>query len=306
MLAFIKAQVKKIFVIMTLAIPSSFLFISTARADDGMGTYYLMLIASYTHDMLKTIDQLPTYLAPVTKMAMDFVTPDTSDTTATVQASFSNLNNAILTDQDKQNSIQKSMITNFLAGKNADENTLQGLLPYANEISYSTMQGYPVISAGMTNPLIAAIAKYNYLQNASGMGVSHVIPNKNWDGSDENKDKYTNFYKTITSVQTYDAYVLSQVYAEAISGNNVTKIQKQLMQQASDGENWFAQVSSESMGAVLRQTLMYNSQIFVVLMQMLQVQKQQAALSAMSNSLVILGNQFNEENLLRNAKVGRK
>ncbi len=52
---------------------------------------------------------------------------------------------------------------------------------------------------------------------------------------------------------------------------------------------------------ILREILLYTSQDLVVQSQLLKVQKQQLAAQAMTNTLLILGNQFNENTLLDKA-----
>jgi membrane-bound inhibitor of C-type lysozyme len=100
-------------------------------------------------------------------------------------------------------------------------------------------------------------------------------------------------------VQTFNGYVLSQLYEDVKNG--VAAAQTTLINQASDPANWFATITTESIGAVLRQTLMYQSQSYIVLTQLLQTEKMLLAAQTMNNTLLVLSNQSNESFMLRKA-----
>ena len=106
---------------------------------------------------------------------------------------------------------------------------------------------------------------------------------------------------TISAIQTYNAYLLSQVYSDYVNGTQLTQQQNSLMQQASNAA-WFTQVASENIGLVLRQILMYNSQVYVLLSQLVQTQKQALAAQAMTNTLIVIGNEFTGSQLLLRAR----
>ena len=125
------------------------------------------------------------------------------------------------------------------------------------------------------------------------------MPGNNWQGSKNSVDKYSNYYNTIMSVESFNGYILSNQYADGAQFNN---LQNTLIKQASDGQSWFSQVATENMSTVLRQILMYESQVFVLLSQLVQTQRQMVTAQAMTNTLLIAVNQNNETQLVASAQ----
>lgn len=191
-------------------------------------------------------------------------------------------------------STQQTGLSRISLGSDVNENSV----PYANDLTWQTLLGAPVFP----NDNRQTDAALNYVVNAAGLNTPHVIPimTSDWKGSDTDKKNYQNFYKTISSIQTFNAYVLGELYADYHSGGTASYSQAKLIQQASNSE-WFATVMSEPIGLVLRQLLMYNSQNLAIMTQLLQTQKELLAAQAMANTLMIVGNQFNESLLLGKA-----
>ncbi len=131
--------------------------------------------------------------------------------------------------------------------------------------------------------------------------MSHAVPGSGWTGNQSDQTNYATFYRAVNAIQTYDFYVMSEIYTDANAG--LTAAQTQLLSQASTS-NWFAQIASEQIGIVLRQLLMYNSQTFVVLSQLLQTQKELLMGQAMNNTILILQGSTNESLMLE--KLSRK
>jgi len=146
---------------------------------------------------------------------------------------------------------------------------------------------------------------YNYVLNAAGITIPHLYPQTAWRGQPYDQAKYKVFYNTVTSIQTFNAYVLGRLYAEYLtsqSGTGYTQLQNKLIQDASS-TNWFTDVSTnESIGTVIRQILMFESQLFVIFTQMLDTQRQMVTAQTMTNTLLMLQNQGNEDLLLKNAR----
>ena len=132
------------------------------------------------------------------------------------------------------------------------------------------------------------------------MNITHTIPGPNWRGTEENKQKYLSYYSSISAIQTFNGYLLSQLYADYVNGRQYTQQQTALIQQASSSD-WFTHVASESIGVVLRKILMYNSQLYVLMTELVQTQKQLLSAQAMTNTLLIIGNQFTENQLISKA-----
>ncbi len=228
------------------------------------------------------------------------ITPDANDKndkTAELQANFSNYTNTALNTTSINNELQKDLTQDFLGS-----NVTTVSAPYANDLTYQTLLGFPFFNPDprnqSQNPKIDAAR--NYIKNTAGLNIQHILPQDNWKGSDAAKQKYQNFYNTVASIQTFNIHVLGEIYSDYKNGGAASAQQASLIQQASNS-GWFSTIASEHIGLVLRQILMYNSQLLVVATQMLQTQKEMLAAQAMTNSLLVLGNQFNENNLLGQA-----
>lgn len=236
-------------------------------------------------------------------MTPSMYTQDNS--TAKLQSNFSNYTNNILKIADINNNLQNQLTYDFLGDKVTVESA-----PYVNDLTYQTLLGKPYINP---DPRIATYMKSlnlaglknldparNYIKNIAGVNIRHVLPDDNWKGGDVDKQNYKNFYNTISSIQTFNFHILGEIYADYKNGGAASAQQAKLIQQASNSD-WFSQVATEPVGLVLRQLLMYNSQLLVIANQLLQTQKEMLAAQAMSNTLIVLGNQFNETLLLNRA-----
>jgi hypothetical protein len=101
------------------------------------------------------------------------------------------------------------------------------------------------------------------------------------------------YYNTVMAAESFNGYVLANQYAESQTNNGLSQAQLSLVTQASSSD-WIANVASEQMGMVFRQLLMFESQLYVLMTQMLQTQKQLLIAQAMTNALLIATNQMNE------------
>lgn len=258
----------------------------------------LSAIAQYTYQILVRVNNLPQYLEGFGAFIAAWLSPDKSDTTAKLQANFSTSTNNILQNANTQLGLQPQLIQDFFGSS-----VTAATLPYANDLTYQSLLGMPYFPTdprkiGQSGTIDYA---YNYTKNVAGLNIKHITPGiAGWHGEKLDQQHYKSFYDTVTSIQTFNAYVLSKLAAESQNGDPFSKTQLALIQQASSAD-WFSQVASESIGIVLRQVLMYNSQIYVLLSQLLQTQKQLLEIQAMNNTLLILLNQQNEEIALRRA-----
>ncbi len=284
-------KMKKITVLSVISFVVS-LSANTPAIADPIINKYLPLIAIYTFQTAAAAIEIQKSTSGALTALNDLMMKDDgkSTTTATLQKSFYDVTAAALANTTLQNTAVVSFTDDFL--NNAK-------LPYSNDITYQTMQGNLYIKP---DPRQKVNPAYNYIKNVAGLNITHAVPDKDWSGSAEDKQAYRNFYTTISAIQTYNAYILSDLYAESTNGNKLNKAQNDLITQASSPD-WFAQVASESIGNVFRQILMYNSQSYVVLTQLLQTQKQMLSTQAMTNTLIVLGNQFTENQLLNKAKM---
>jgi hypothetical protein len=257
---------------------------------------YLQLIAQYTNGTMIAVNNIPAYLTMITTAILAWFNPDTTTTSANLQGAFTNYYTSLTQSTTTVPLLATPLVAGILNGANSNT------LPNANDLTYLTVLGAPFLTPdpraqGGNNPVDPI---YNYIQNASGGGLSHAMPGSNWNGSPGDQAKYNSFYNTITAVETYNAYILSQLVTDNLA--SLSTNQKALTDMA-DGSNFFSQVASETVGVVLRQILMFESQSFIVLTQMLEVQKQLLASQAMTNTMLMNTGTTTEQILLRKAIV---
>jgi hypothetical protein len=168
-------------------------------------------------------------------------------------------------------------------------------IPYANDLGFPALLGSPVFEETRKN----ADPAYNYLQFASGLRLTHAAPSQTWHGSLSDQTNYINYFGTMTAAQTFNGYVLAQIYSDLKNG--IPSTQTTLVNQASDPTTWFATITTESIGAVLRQSLMYQSQTYILLTQILQTEKMLLAAQAINNTLIMSTGLISENMLMKKA-----
>lgn len=276
-------------------------FVQPARADDN--TPILTNIQDYTNQILSAVNNIPAYLTQITQMAISFMATDNSGTDpidwstywTAQQSSLTTINSDSMTAEAAQYNMQKTLETTFFG-----DNNLTGTTPNpqnVNDLSYLSMLGQPLVSSTSGDPAM------NYLINASGMGAPLTPPSAGWRGDASAQKNYLNFYNTITAVQTYNGFVLSRLLQDSKTAAQDFGLRKTLIEQTSDS-NWFSSVISNDLGWVLRQLLLYTSQSYVLLDQLVQTQKQMSASLAMTNSLFIVSNEMMGSYLLKSAQGG--
>jgi hypothetical protein len=270
---------------------------ATTPVGGGDAITILNEIAQYTNGTLTAVNNLPTYMSSLVQMALAWMSPDTSDETATMQGLFGTYSSSMVTSNAAQLSMQPQILSDYF-GTSVTTTTL----PYANDLSYISLLGKlyftpdPRVQAGQ--PSSAVNPAYNYIENAAATSFTHTIPGGSWSGYASDQIRYASFYKAVSAVQTFDAYVISQALTDYNAGTPAA--QAQLLTQASSSD-WFAHIASEQIGIVLRQILMYNSQTFVVLSELLQTAKQQVEAQAMTNTMLIIEGASNESILMSRA-----
>lgn len=274
---------------------------------------YLKVIAQNTTEMLQKLDKIPELINGLSEMVLAWITPMTTDNSPplqTMQTSLTQLGDLVIQGQSKQQSMLQPVNFDLLNndGKNVynsnngTANASQSMtnLNYANDLTYSTLLGSPYFAKDPRNKAGGSQvnAAYNYIKNAAALNIYHPVPNPSWkDG--KAKTRYQNYFNTVLAVESFDGYILSNQLAD---GNQLNDLQKTLVTQASDPSAWIAQVASEKIGFVLRQILLYQSQLFILMTQMVQSQKQMVTAQAMTNSLLIAINQVNENMMISNAQ----
>lgn len=299
---------KKVLILFGTAIAISMVSISNLHAQQQSSTSnYLYNIMVNTYGTLQAINKLPTYFNDFGQFIKSWMKPDDSKSTTQIQGSFASLGNAFVQDATTQNNgqlqlmidlINQSSATTPQAGQttNTAINQILTQVPNLNEISYSTLLGMPPAPKAMTK-----VAPYNYIKNAAGVTLFHVIPGLKWQGAQNDQSKYQNYFNTVMSIESYGGYILSNQLADSQNGNAITSLQATLISQASSS-SWIAQIATQELGKVLRQILMYESQSYVLLSDLVQTQRQALAAQVMTNALIILSNQNGESLLVSKAQ----
>lgn len=279
------------------------LYISTARAD-SVDEPYLKNIQDYANSILSEINKLPAYITQITEMATSFMASDNgSENPIDWGSNWNNQQNLLVTlnsnavsNETNQYALQQTLLTNFFKAENVSASP--PIPPNLNDLTYTTLLGQPLVSP---DPRAGADPAMNYLINASGLSIPLSKPGTGWRGDKTAQLNYQKYYNTMTAVQTYNAFVLSRLYQEGktTQDNNSTRMK---LAAQSGNSDWFSSVINNDLGWVLRQILLYNSQMFLLLDQLLQTQKQMAATLAMTNTLILVSNQFQGNFLLEKAQ----
>ena len=290
-MAKLNKPIKKILAIGAIAISTNLAV--TSQANAATPTELLEEIVNYTYYAAESL-----YYVQQDLLAQlnSWIMPDTSDTTSKFQGSFTTLTNTAINNANTQPALQPGLLKDFMAAANNLG------LDYTYDYTYQTMIDKAYAS---TDPRLQSKDKsktppdaaLNYLKNVSGMNILHPAPDETWQKDQSAKENYKRYFTTVSAIQTYDAYVLSDMYQNAKSDNPTMKQQHDLMQMASNS-TWFSQIAGENIGTVLRQILMFNSQNYVLMTQLLETQKQQLAAQVMANTLLVLGNKFTENQLI--------
>lgn len=266
-------------------------------AGGGTVEKLLCLIEDHTKKTLEIVNRLPSYLEDITLMAKSWLeTEDEQQIIPTNQELFGNLNE----NYTNKKEVDRLGLTNQMALKYLSQGSrdARNLTPPtdANQLVYSILFDKPLNPGDKKLKGNEKKYAFAYLQNLAT--VNYILPqvNEGWkNGYDKNQ--YRSFYNTLSSIQSFNAYVVTGLYKQS----KVEDISTKLTDQASNSE-WFEQVATEQLGLVLRHTLMYISQVYVQLNRMALLQEQQLAAQTMTNSLLIMQVQYNVgEELLRRA-----
>lgn len=172
------------------------------------------------------------------------------------------------------------------------------------DTDYATLVQNINAVTGKPEPISADLklyAKY-FVKYASGLNIPHNSPYEMDPGKDTRAvKKYYSLYKTMNSIASYNAYVLSEHLVDMQTDFKLTQIQRDLKSYASDNK-WVTHINEElSMGVILRQLLLFTSQMYIISLQSLETQKQLLATMAMTNSLIILSTGNYEKTLYDDA-----
>jgi hypothetical protein len=262
---------------------------SYAQEVAGAISALLAKILETTTSILVQVQLLPVYLTAylksVTEMADSWIDTKDSDVIANNQYAFASLNKSYTDSVPQQISVSKNLTQKFLLASSIDRAN-PALPSNANELGYTVLVGAPltnVSGSSTTSPQQQAEALAQaYIRNISGVALPMKQANPAWKDSEE-KLKYQSVYNTVSAISSYNAYILSSLLKQ----QEQDTLRNNLIDQASNSE-WFTQVASETLGLVLRQMLMYLSQIYVQLDRLTKVQQQQLTTQVMTNTLLII------------------
>lgn len=272
----------------------------------SIGTSYGQLELPFLQAILNKITEIETLLnsklsqivVASETLARIWTAPDTSQLFLNLKSNFETLGSRIISNTAMQRSTLRRLNLDMI-GKPVDN---RNRLNYANDILYSGFLGefyYDPDPRNQNSKAPAQDVLYNYIRNASGISMPHVIPGITWRGTKEAQDKYQGYFNLIQAVSSYNGYILSNQYADR---NQFNDLQKTLIDEA-NSKDWYDELSTEvNMSVLLRRILMFQSQMFVLLTQLIQTQKQLVTAQAMTNSLLIASQQQTESFLLSNAQ----
>jgi hypothetical protein len=256
-------------------------------------------ILSNTTGILQAVANIPKYLQQMVAFSLNFTAKDDSAATSQMQVNFNSLGKNINQNFTTQLGMQQQLVaavvnkpvSAFMPGGNSPTPAVLGPLPNINDLSYSSLLGYPPVTKGAPayNPI-------NFINYAGGAGLVHTLPPVTGVGTNASTlvSNYQSYFNTVVAVETFNSFVLSSIYADSANGtNNTTNVQNALVAQASNA-NWIANIASEELGKVLRQILVFESQSYVLLTQLVQTQKQLLTATVMTNTLLIASNRTNE------------
>lgn len=262
---------------------------------------YLKEIANYTNAIMQYVNtSLNTFITNAGPLVLSWMAFDQSASTSNLQGNFTIVGSTLNQDTVDQLNLQSRLNTDLLSGTGYQ---------YPNDITFSTLLGaYPTLDP--RNPPPQGQPKvdpgYNYIKNASGINFTHLAPPTS-GGPAYSRKVYSDYYNSIMSVESYNGYLLSNLYAEYANKHQLSTAQTALVNQVTAGgssgnPSWIATVATEPLGIVLRQILMFVSQSYVLTTELVKVEKQMVAAQAMTNTLLILNMQSTESLLYGQAK----
>lgn len=175
------SRIKKRFALTSLASIISITLASNVYAQQaaagpqpGSTEYYLSQIMQYTYEILGDVNNIPSYLGKITEMAISWLATDDSDSTAKLQADFTNIGTVIINGNTAQ-SVDPVQLAADMLGVSRDElinppdhPKILNTIPYVNDISYTTLIGQPIIKKAPASP-------YNYVKNLAATNIFHII-----------------------------------------------------------------------------------------------------------------------------------
>lgn len=298
-------HLKKIFVLAFAAFAVSIAYVANAPAQASL----LQQIANNTFGTMGAAQQILSLLQADTANSLGNSSPDdgkNGEYSLIIQnfGYIYSLAQDFLNSQKGQEDGQRDAFANLIGfGDNPGalgvpiKNPVLAKLPNANELAYGTLIGQPPVNGG-------GYDLRNYLNNIAVMNINRPLPDPVWQGKDDDKKKYINYYNTVTSLQSLNTFLLTQIKTdyEADKSPMISGLEKTLLTQFSDPNNFLKNIASQNMGKVYRQMLFIQAANFILNIEMQRNIRQLVAATAAQNSLMILFNIPNENQMIRNAK----
>lgn len=275
----LKRLLRKSVIIPMTTIATMFLFTQPVYAQ-GLVELLLMRISAINYSILSNINNLPTYITDITQMAQNLNnTNDQTNIMANYQYAFANLQQINATSLTTQMTNSQNATSQFLLAGSFDQNN--PILPQnANDLNYSILFNQPLPNTQA--PQNIQTSQQNFINNLAGMGTILKQPSPAWKKSAA-ATNYTGFYNSIAAINSYNAYTLNGMLAQP-SSNNLNNY----LIGVSSSSDWFKNVAAEPLGVVARQILMFTSQIYVLLNQLITLQQNMLGEMATLNTLISL------------------
>lgn len=256
----------------------------TAHAQSSSPGIVLQEIKVNTDYILTGINNLPSfieaYFAPVYEMAKSWIAKEEKEggSISVNQAVFAALNNELDKDLKSQQATSTNITQQLLL--NGSLNRDNPALPYnANSLSFNILNGQKLDPRKDKDTPPEELAT-NYIKHLAGANftLNQVLP-----APDAKPSDYQNYYDTVTSIESFNAKVLSGL----MNVGAASEKRDYLIAQASSSD-WFKTIATEELGLVLRHILMYDSQIYVEISRLGRTQQEMVAAQAMTNTLLII------------------
>jgi hypothetical protein len=198
---------------------------------------------------------------------------------------FSELANLVQEDKELRFDVERSLDHQLLSAKGGGTT----LHPDPNQVTFGTLVGRPydrVLSESASKA-----EAYKYVKNAGGLNIRHEYVRN--DPSQEIQDYYAEVNRSL-AIQSFNGYVLGYIYADH---GHRSKIDQQLAVQASNNE-WQKQVYTEPPSDVLRQMLMFESQMYLQQARLIELQRDSLTAQVMTNALLLQDAKIREDQML--------
>lgn len=286
-----------------------------APANSGVSNQILTQIKLNTDLILKKVDQIPallTELLNITKVEEKAVIANTQANMDTLGQYFQYgltrdpntsdnnndnidaFNNELLTQQrdtfaDSQSIGKTQFDSNSFKPSRNGLVPINSAIPNINTLSYTNAIGFmPLISTDKKDPTW----RNSYVKTASGASLYHAKPTIGNPITLDQKN-YLNYFNLAYAVQSFNNYVLSKYL---LRGTEVSQQQSMLYRKASNGA-YLSTIATNPIGNVLRDSLLFQSQQYVLTAKLVELQRETLMATVMTNALLIAVNQQTESAL---------